>query len=290
MAKKKILTGMLALVLVFGMIVVGCDNGSTGSAGYSPPVVDVQGKFDYSGQSVEFIAGSDTARSVRAAATDGYSITGKLQYMGSVLTVVGTYIPSEKVFRGSALSNNISFEIEGELTDDYRLKNAKVRIVTKSAGGTWNQNSAATANVTPATDISIPGDAEPFPTEGVVPVEFRGKWIFKEMEDRIKQEIETEAAENGGSAKVWATSFVIITPMGIQQKVWWKVTATYMGETYEYEEDRDRTLNLVSVTKTDGITTVSVQFESGLPVPYTMEISGNTLTMVSTYETVHFVR
>jgi hypothetical protein len=271
-------------------IAVSCSN-PAGGDDYSPPAVDVQGKFTYSDQAVEFYAGDHTQRSIRAAASDGYTITGKLKYGSMVLTVEGTYIPGEKVFRASAVSGTVSFEIEGELDDNYNLKSAKVRIVTKSSGK-WNQGGASTANVTPATDVTIPEEAEPFPTDGVVPAEFRGKWVCKEMEDALKQLLQENAAEEGYSIKFnQVSSFVIITPMAIQQNVVVNVTGSYQGESQNYEQTVDRTLDLVSVSQTEaGVTTATVRFEEGIELPYTMELSGNTLTMTSTVETVHFVK
>ncbi|MDR1029238.1 MAG: hypothetical protein LBL76_00020 [Treponema sp.] len=288
--RKKFLMAMAALLSV-SLFFMGCPTDSGGDD-YSPPAIDVQGTFSYGGQNVEFYAEDGDSRSIRAAASDGYTITGKLRYGSAVLTVEGTYIPWEKVFRASAVSGTVSFEIEGELDDNYNLKSAKVRIVTKSsASGKWNQGSASTANVTPATDVAIPEEAEPFPTDGVVPAEFRGKWVFKEMEDAIKQQLQENAAEEGYSIKFnQVSSFVIITPMAIQQNVVVNVTGSYQGESQDYEELIDRTLDLVSVSQTDGVTTATVRFEEGTELPYTMELSGNTLTMVSTVETVHFVK
>ncbi|MDR2634335.1 MAG: hypothetical protein LBC51_12055 [Treponema sp.] len=282
--------GLPALLLALGLVLAACPTEDDGG-GYSPPSVDVQGTFPYKGENVEFYAEDNTPRSIiRAAASDGYTITGKLRYGSAVLTVEGTYIPGEKVFRASAVSGNISFEIEGELDDNYNLKSAKVRIVTKSSGR-WNQAGASTANVTPADNVDIPEDAEPFPTEGVVPAEFRGKWVFKEMEDMLKQQLQESAAEEGYSVKFnQVTSFVIITPMAIQQNVVVSVTVSSQGQSQDYEEEVDRTLDLVLVTQVDGVTTATVQFEGGTERPYTMEISGNTLTMASPQETVHFVR
>jgi hypothetical protein len=271
-------------------IAVSCSN-PAGGDDYSPPAVDVQGKFSYSSQTVEFYAEDHTQRSIRAAASDGYAITGKLRYGSMVLTVEGTYIPAEKVFRASAISGNISFEIEGELDDNYHLQNAKVRIVTKSSGR-WNQGSAATADVTPADDVSIPEDAEPFPSDGVVPAEFRGKWVLsKDDMDKELEKATEEVAKVGAGIKFnQVSSYVIITPMAIQQNVTFKATISYAGQSQNLDQSIDRSLDLVSVSQTNGVTTVTVRFEEGTERPYTMDISGATLTMDSTVETVHFVK
>jgi hypothetical protein len=175
------------------------------------------------------------------------------------------------------------------LDDNYNLKSAKVRIVTKSSGK-WNQAGATTAKVTRAA-VDIPEDAEPFPTEGVVPVAFRGKWIFREMEDAIKQQLQEEAAQNGYGIRFnQVSSFVIISPMAIQQHIVVRVTASYPGQSQDYAESVDRTLDLVSVSQENGVTTATVRFEEGTERPYTMELSGTTLTMNATEETVHFVK
>jgi hypothetical protein len=271
-------------------IAVSCSN-PAGGGDYAPPAVDVQGKFTYNSQTVEFYAGDHTQRSIRAAASDGYAITGKLKYGSTVLTVEGTYIPAEKVFRASAIAENVSFEIEGELDENFNLKNAKVRIVTKSSGK-WNQAGATTASVTPADDVDIPEDAEPFPTEGVVPAEFRGKWVLSkdEMDAEIQKALEEVANSGVNITFNHVSSYVIITPMAIQQNVAFKATVSYAGQSQVVEQSVDRTLDLVSVNQTNGVTTVTVRFEEGTERPYTMEISGNTLTMASDVETVHFVK
>jgi hypothetical protein len=271
-------------------IAVSCSN-PAGGDDYSPPAVDVQGKFSYSSQTVEFYAEDHTQRSIRAAASDGYAITGKLRYGSTVLTVEGTYIPAEKVFRASAIADNVSFEIEGELDENYHLKNAKVRIVTKSSGK-WNQAGATTTGVTPAADVNIPENAEPFPADGVVPAEFRGKWILsKDDMDKELEKATEEVAKVGASVKFnQVSSYVIITPMAIQQNVTFKATISYAGQSQDLDQSIDRSLDLVSVSRTNGVTTATVRFKEGTERPYAMTISGNTLTMASTEETVHFVQ
>lgn len=69
-----------------------------------------------------------------------------------------------------------------------------------------------------------------------------------------------------------------------------KVTFSGQGESQDYEQEVDRTLDLVSVNQANGVTTATVRFEEGTERPYTMEILGTTLTMTSTIETVHFVK
>jgi hypothetical protein len=285
------LFGLPALLLAWGLFLAGCDNGSTSGDGYAPPAVDVQGRFTHSSQAVAFYAGDHTPRSIRAAAGDGYPLTGKMQYGATVMTVEGTYIPAEKVFRASAISGNISFEIEGELDEQYHLKNATVRVVTKSSGK-WDQAGAATASVTPAADVDIPGAAEPFPTEGVVPAEFRGKWVLgKDDMDKELEKATEEVAKSGiGITFNQVSSYVIITPMAIRQNVAFKATVSFQGQSQVLDQSVDRALDLVSVSRTDGVTTATVRFEEGTERPYTMEISGTTLTMASTAETVHFVK
>ena len=112
MANKKFLLGILVMVLVLGMSVVGCDNGSTGGD-----------NGDNGGQTLPAASGVN-------------EVNGKTYYAGSEKVVFSA--TADGATNGTF---SISESVWDEENHDYELVNGKYKYIDSGTGTyTWNEN------------------------------------------------------------------------------------------------------------------------------------------------------
>jgi hypothetical protein len=113
MTNKKNWLGMLVMVLVFGMMVVGCDNGSTGSSGSGIVSKEtISGKweigdssnstFEFTTDNIYIVVGNFGQPTSRAVTQQVYVYTGKYTISDSKITLEGFGVIEVKSFSDEA--------------------------------------------------------------------------------------------------------------------------------------------------------------------------------------------
>ena len=158
MANKKFLLGILVMVLVFGMSVVGCDNGSTGGD-----------NGDNGGQTLPAASGVN-------------EVSGKTYYAGSEKIVFSA--TADGTTHGTYLIGAI---LMPEENGDYELVNGKFKYTDIETGTyTWNKN---------AKTVTLKPEKIAFPDEngyGALEDKTARRKYLQAMADSYKEEIGEE--------------------------------------------------------------------------------------------------
>jgi hypothetical protein len=271
---KKKWTLSLCLVLVAAAFFLACQNPAAGED-YTPPGADIQGTFSYQGKNIIFKVSDSGSRAIRASASDGYTVEGKLKHDNSVITVKGTYIPEAKYFSISAGRDGFVYTINGSLDDNYRLKSATA-ILQIRVGASWTTAEEA---VNPATNVSIPEDAAPM--AGALPSVFWGKWISADTEETMDQ------IRDQGFTITDVNVFVIFSPYSVFEHVYYEYSYPYFDEDFSFTFDYEGVYNVVAVEeKTSNESEVQLrlkdEFLGGyLEERFTFTKNGNNLRITS---------
>jgi hypothetical protein len=178
--------GLLAVTLTFGLVLAGCDNGTT-SGGGDPQMYLLQGSFASGGGTATFYADVSgaapsmsvkAARSIsRAAVTQNSILTGKIEDGDIILNLKGSYETETKIFilSASASSIGLTYKLEGKLDSNGSMVSgsAKATISVKQENGEWTATEVA---ITTAKDVSIDNEAQASGT--ALPDAWLGKWVW----------------------------------------------------------------------------------------------------------------
>jgi hypothetical protein len=175
MKKLAVLTAILAVALVWGLMLAGCDTGTSPGPGSGTEGFSVSGSFtktaDIGGGNVNFDLKSNSAFG-RAVTADSYTISGVLEDGDVTIRLSGSYDPNTGNWSVSARSSAIIYTLDGNVDSAGVSRGSSATIAVKS-GTEWVPYIFA---VTEAA-VSIPNAAEAEESEtGGTPSFAQGYW------------------------------------------------------------------------------------------------------------------
>jgi hypothetical protein len=206
----------LSFVFLIGIGFFGCDTGGIPDNGtpYNEPSVNIQGNFMYDNQQIN-ISVDNSANSANMNRSIGgnsaFSLIGKLEHDGHIMSLSGYFIPNEKVFSISTGRDDYRYSINGELNNDYSVKTANASVQKKETN-IWA--SSGNISVTP-NNVTISGDVTETDSTNELIGLYCGKWILESIINSIP-----EQPGYGIKFSILNTkAFVIVSPFSCYEKV-----------------------------------------------------------------------